>query len=92
MLFTYVDTDYQKSYNIVNSILDILWGDIFMLDMYEASKALGIHYNTLRKYRELGLIKYIRMGKSYKFSEEEIERVKREGITLPNMKNSDTEK
>lgn len=65
-----------------------------MMSMNEACEALGIHYNTLKKYRDLGLIKYIRWGKSYKFTEEEIERVKREGIVLPSKKVShiDTDK
>ena len=52
------------------------------MNLSEVCEELGISYNSVRKYIRLGLIHAIKMGKSYRVSEEEIERIKREGIDL----------
>ena len=52
------------------------------MNLSEVCVELDLSYNTVRKYIRLGLIHAIKMGKSYRVSEEEIERVKREGIDL----------
>lgn len=52
------------------------------MGLREVSEVLGLHYNTVLKYVSLGLIRAIKIGKAYRVSEEEIERIKREGISV----------
>jgi len=56
-----------------------------MKTIAESSKELGICYNTMRKYVIMGLVKHIRLGRSYLISEDELSRIKKEGIRLPSQ-------
>ena len=56
------------------------------MNLNEACKELSVSYNTLRKYIRLGLVKAVKIGKSYRISDDEIERVKIEGIDLSSVK------
>lgn len=60
-----------------------------MVNLKDACKRLDISYSTVLKYVKMGLIKTIRMGRKYRIPEEEIERVLREGIVLPEAVNDD---
>ena len=56
-----------------------------MKTIAESCKELGICYNTMRKYVILGLVKHIRLGRSYLISDDELSRIKKEGIRLPSQ-------
>lgn len=52
------------------------------MNLKEVSSALGIHYNTTLKYVSLGLIHAVKIGKSYRVSYDEVERLKRDGVSV----------
>lgn len=52
------------------------------MNLKEVSEVLGLHYNTVLKYVTAGLIHAVKIGKSYRVSEDEIDRIKREGISM----------
>ena len=53
-----------------------------MVTLREAAKELRVCYNTMLKYVSSGAIHAVKIGRTYRVSEEEIERVKREGVNL----------
>ena len=46
----------------------------------ETAEILGVHWQTVRNWVKSGKVKSVQLGRSIKISEEEIERVKKEGI------------
>lgn len=54
-----------------------------MVSLKEAAQEIRVCYNTMLKYVNTGAIKAVKIGRTYRISEEEIERVKREGVQLP---------
>jgi excisionase family DNA binding protein len=53
-----------------------------MMSLKEAASEIRVCYNTMLKYVNTGAIKAVKIGRTYRVSEEEIERVKREGVQL----------
>jgi excisionase family DNA binding protein len=53
------------------------------MSVKEVSVILGLHYNTILKYISLGLIHAVRIGKSYRISKEELDRIMHDGIIIP---------
>lgn len=53
-----------------------------MVTLREAAKELRVCYNTMLKYVSSGAIHAVKIGRTYRVSEEEIERVKREGVNI----------
>lgn len=46
----------------------------------EAAAVLGVHPNTLYKYIKTGAIEAVKLGKSYRITAEELEKVIKQGI------------
>ena len=51
-----------------------------MLTIQEVADILRVHRMTIFRHLSSGTIKGIRVGKSWRISEEELERIKREGF------------
>lgn len=63
------------------------------MTLYEACEKLGVSYNTIRKYINLGLLPATKIGKSYRVTEEDINIALRDGIDLSKVdKSSDNVK
>lgn len=50
-----------------------------MLTIEQVAKALQLHNMTIFRYLKCGKIKGIKIGRDWRISEEELERIKREG-------------
>lgn len=53
-----------------------------MLTLREAASELRVCYNTMLKYVSSGAVHAVKIGRTYRVSEDEILRVKREGVEL----------
>jgi excisionase family DNA binding protein len=53
-----------------------------MLSLYDAAIILNVHYNTLRRWIQMGKVKAVKMGRAWKISTEEVERLKSDGVAL----------
>ena len=53
-----------------------------MYSLIEAADKVDVHVNTIRRWIKEGKIKAVKMGKNWKISEDELERVLKEGIQL----------
>ena len=53
-----------------------------MYSLTEAADKVDVHVNTIRRWIKEGKIKAVKMGKNWKISEDELERVLKEGIQL----------
>ena len=53
------------------------------MSLKEAASEIRVCYNTMLKYVNTGAVKSVKIGRKYLISEEEIERVKREGVQIP---------
>lgn len=57
-----------------------------LLSRKEAAKQLGISDKTLYFWLKQGKVDYVRMGKLYKITEEEVEYIKKNGTREPNIR------
>lgn len=48
--------------------------DLRMLDTSQVANLLNVHRTTVQLYREMGILKSIKTGKSYMYSQSEIKR------------------
>lgn len=53
-----------------------------MLTLREAASELRVCYNTMLKYVSSGAVHAVKIGRTYRVSEDEIMRVKKEGVEL----------
>jgi excisionase family DNA binding protein len=53
-----------------------------MLTLREAASELRVCYNTMLKYVSSGAVHAVKIGRTYRVSEDEILRVKKEGVEL----------
>lgn len=53
-----------------------------MMSLYDAADTLSVHYNTLRRWITQGKVRAVKIGRAWKISNLEIERIKAEGLTL----------
>ena len=53
-----------------------------MVSLYEAADILNVHANTLKKWISQGKVNAVKMGRAWKLSEDEVERIKKEGVKL----------
>lgn len=53
-----------------------------MISLYDAADILNVHYNTLRRWITQGKVRAVKIGRAWKISNLEIERIKAEGLTL----------
>ena len=56
-----------------------------MITLREAAKELRVCYNTMLKYVSSGAIHAVKIGRTYRVSEEEIERVKKEVVSISHI-------
>ena len=63
--------------------------DLRMLDTAEVASILHVHRTTVQLYREMGILKSIKTGKSYMYSQDEVKRfeVRFNGKDISNKKN-----
>lgn len=52
------------------------------MNMQEAGLQLGRHPNTIQRWIKSGLINCVKIGRDWEISQEEIDRIKREGLEL----------
>lgn len=48
--------------------------------MQEAGEKLGKHPNTIQRWIKRGAIRCVKIGRDWEISQEEIDRIKREGL------------
>ena len=53
-----------------------------MLSIHEFAEKLNVHPNTVRRWISTGKIKALKIGKNWKISVDELNRVLKEGIQL----------
>ena len=51
-----------------------------MLSVYEVAEQLGVHFRTIIRWIKEGKLKGVKVGKQWKISKEELERVKNNGL------------
>ena len=54
-----------------------------MKSLADVSKELGISYLTLYRLTRAGYVRAVKIGKQWRISEEEVSRIKVEGVSFP---------
>ena len=52
------------------------------MNMQEAAEKLGKHPNTIQRWIKNGQINCVKIGRDWEITQEEIDRIKREGLRL----------
>ena len=52
------------------------------MNMQEAAERLGKHPNTIQRWIKSGQINCVKIGRDWEITQEEIDRIKREGLSL----------
>ena len=55
---------------------------VYKVNMKEAAQKLGKHHNTVQRWIKNGQINCVKIGRDWEISQEEIDRIKREGLKL----------